>query len=94
MQAIKSAANQQSEEIVCRVGNTAHGGLLSGVREKEIEGGSSGTTRVNAHAELLSPSHRPKFNGPISGPSRRGMGTRGSICASWQLNPPVQLRKR
>jgi hypothetical protein len=56
---------------------TARGGLQSEVREK-VE--SLGPAELNAHAELLSPSDRPKFNGPISGPRRIGMGPAGSAA--------------
>lgn len=46
MEAFNTAANEQREESVCRAANNSHGGLLSGVREKEERGGQDGTTRV------------------------------------------------
>jgi len=97
MQAFNSQQTNKVKRVFAGRATAAHGGLLSGVWGRERKRGEergTGPPALNAHAQLLPPSHRPKFNGSISGPSRRGMGTRGPICAAWQLNPPVQLRKR
>jgi hypothetical protein len=48
--------------------------LLSRVREKETEGGSSRTTRVDAHAELLSPPIGPNLMGLSQGPPEEAWG--------------------
>jgi hypothetical protein len=64
----------KAKKIVCRAGNTARGGLLSRVREKETEGGSSRTTRVDAHAELLSPPIGPNLMGLSQGPPEEAWG--------------------